>query len=92
MQGAQRELWNLSRAEGNNQCVDCGSANPEWVSISWGCFLCVTCAGIHRSLGVQTSRVMSIRYDTWTDDQVEFIKRNGNRHVNQVSIKIKINC
>jgi ADP-ribosylation factor GTPase-activating protein 1 len=44
--------------------------NVEWASCNLGIFLCQDCAGIHRSLGVDTSRVKSIKLDNWDDDQV----------------------
>lgn len=38
---------------GNQQCIDCGSKNPDWASVSYGALLCMRCCGRHRSLGVQ---------------------------------------
>ena len=55
---------------GNNHCCDCNSLDVEWASISHGTLICLECAGKHRSLGVQTSVVRSIKMDSWTPQQV----------------------
>lgn len=49
----------------NSACADCGQAPSEWVSINIGCFLCIECSGIHRSLGVHVSKVRSLTLDSW---------------------------
>lgn len=46
-------------------------AGPEWASVNIGVFLCIKCAGVHRVLSVQRSRVRSVRLDTWTEDMVK---------------------
>ncbi len=43
---------------------------PRWVVLNVGCFICIRCSGIHRSLGTHVSRVRSIELDDWTDDQL----------------------
>lgn len=37
------------------------SADPRWASTNLGCFLCIRCSGIHRSMGVHISRSASSR-------------------------------
>jgi Arf-GAP/coiled-coil/ANK repeat/PH domain-containing protein len=41
----------------NTTCSDCGTPNPEWVSLNLGVLVCIECSGIHRSLGVHISKV-----------------------------------
>jgi hypothetical protein len=49
----------------NRKCFDCDSSYPKWASLNHGIFICLNCAGVHRSLGVQTSFVRSITMDNW---------------------------
>lgn len=46
-------------------------SDPDWASVNLGVFVCINCAGIHRRLSVNVSRVRSIRLDTWTKEMVE---------------------
>jgi len=68
----------LTELPGNDRCMDCGSPDPEWASVSFGTLICMQCSGKHRSYGVQTSFVRSVRMDTWTHSQILAMLEGGN--------------
>ncbi|KAI0406449.1 hypothetical protein F4802DRAFT_606173 [Xylaria palmicola] len=80
----ERTLQDLVQSvAGNNVCADCGARNPSWASWNLGIFLCMRCAAIHRKLGTHISKVKSLSMDSWTNDQVESMKRVGNAASNK---------
>jgi hypothetical protein len=44
-------------------CADCGAPNSSWTSLNWGVTLCDACAGVHRGLGANVSKVRSLALD-----------------------------
>ena len=82
-------LWNakikkLSYQEGNRTCADCNNPYSQWVSINIGCFLCLRCAGVHRSIGAHITKIRSITLDNWTGQQYNFLRQLGNVKVNSI--------
>ncbi|PFH58738.1 hypothetical protein XA68_13298 [Ophiocordyceps unilateralis] len=69
---------------GNNRCADCHMPSPAWASWSLGVFLCMRCAAIHRKLGTHISKVKSLSMDSWTNEQVDNMRKVGNVVSNQV--------
>lgn len=69
----------------NTCCADCGQTPAEWVSINIGCFLCIECSGIHRSLGVHVSKVRSLTLDSWEMPLLVLLRDHlGNQVVNSI--------
>lgn len=81
------EVQELSQRPENRFCADCHRTNPRWAS--WALngkpcciFLCIDCSGIHRSMGVQVSKVKSVDLDDWSEEQLQSARDWGNARAN----------
>lgn len=79
--GVCESLWRIAS---NQQCADCSALMPEWASINLCVLLCEKCAGMHRSLGQNVSKVRSLKLDerVWTDDLIRVFLQLGNAKAN----------
>lgn len=70
----------------NKVCGDCAAANPEWASVNLLLIICQNCAGQHRALGSNLSKVRSLKMDNkvWTEPLIQLFVTYGNRLANQV--------
>jgi len=65
---------------GNDSCCDCGSARQaNWASVSHGIYISIEASGIHRSLGVKTSFVLSTTMDSWKPVHLRMMELGGNK-------------
>ena len=87
------EVNALLAAPGNHTCADCApgemalagsgkTQRPLWASVNLGVVLSVQAAGVHRKLGVQTSKVLSLTMDEWTSSDYRGMLDKGNDFVN----------
>lgn len=69
---------------GNMRCADCGNPDPKWASINLGITLCISCSGVHRSLGVHYTKVRSLTLDVWEPEILRVMMELGNEIVNKI--------
>ncbi|PUU80702.1 hypothetical protein B9Z19DRAFT_1113763 [Tuber borchii] len=75
----RRKLLEIQKRNGNNVCCDCNAPAPQWASPKFGIFICLTCAGIHRGLGVHISFVRSITMDSFKNEEIKRMEKGGNK-------------
>ncbi|XP_073808262.1 arf-GAP with Rho-GAP domain, ANK repeat and PH domain-containing protein 1 [Danio rerio] len=80
--GVCESVW---RVQANRICADCSSSMPEWASVNLCVLLCEKCAGAHRNLGQNISKVRSLKLDerVWTDDLIRVFLMLGNGKANK---------
>ena len=79
-QNAKHEkiLRELSKLEGNRQCMTCqghGGRAPQYACTTFGTFVCTTCSGVHREFQF---RVKSISNSHFTPEEVKTMQDAGN--------------
>ncbi|XP_044129972.1 arf-GAP with Rho-GAP domain, ANK repeat and PH domain-containing protein 3 isoform X1 [Bufo gargarizans] len=69
----------------NKTCADCKACNPDWASINLCVIICKQCAGLHRSLGTNISKVQSLKLDIsiWSNEIVQLFIILGNDRANR---------
>ncbi|KAM7484801.1 hypothetical protein LguiA_000810 [Lonicera macranthoides] len=76
----------LRKIPGNDLCAECSAHDPDWASLNLGILMCIECSGIHRNLGVQISKVRSIRLDVkvWEPTILDLFRTLGNSYCNSL--------
>ena len=79
-------LKELSKKPENMTCADCNHrlSGTPWCSVNLGIFICYTCSGQHRGLGVHISQVRSCNMDSFFADQMQVMKQVGNARARKV--------
>lgn len=88
---AEKQLIDIVNSRNNqNKCGECGSDYPTWASWNLGILLCGRCANIHKKVlqtngprGGPISKVKSLTLESWTADQIESLRRIGNKKAKQ---------
>ena len=62
----------------NKECFDCGSCNPEYISINNGVFICEDCLYIHNKFPKQISTTLKKNLSSLNSKELEFMYLGGN--------------
>eukprot|EP01051_Picozoa_sp_SAG22_P013519 SAG22_NODE_1525_length_4227_cov_3.189196_2_plen_886_part_00 len=79
--GSMELLKELQGLPGGDKCCDCGAPGPNWASSNNGALICLPCSGVHRLIGPDFSKMLSVKLDAWEPALVENM-RKGNAKVN----------
>ncbi|TVU28304.1 hypothetical protein EJB05_19817 [Eragrostis curvula] len=83
--GKTRKLKDLMMKSDNRICADCGAPDPKWASANIGVFLCLKCGDVHRALGPDISKVLSVTLDDWSDSDIDsMVEVGGNSYANSI--------
>merc|ERR1712062_839100 len=77
---SRKRLKEIRSQNGNNVCCECGKLNPQWISITYGIWVCIECSGKHRLLGLHIGHIKSITMDKWTEKEIEKVSYGGNKN------------
>lgn len=72
-----QELLDLRNQNQNFLCVDCSSANPDFVSTTYGIFICNSCYQRHKSLGPSISKIRDLQ-SKWSLEDIKVMQTGGN--------------
>lgn len=83
----EKALIDAINLRGNaNKCGECSQEYPTWASVNLGILLCGRCANCHKKVlsvlgprGGQISRVKSLTLELWNSEEIENLKRIGNK-------------
>lgn len=81
-----RQLVHLARKPENRTCADCSVPldHTVWAVLPHGAFVCRRCSLVHGALGPEVSRPRALDSGDWTRGELDLVRRNGNRRVNEV--------
>lgn len=72
------DLKKVIEVIGNDNCVDCGSDNPQYACLLNSVLLCFNCAEFHKSFDSHISSVSSLINDSWSPEELTILKLGGN--------------
>ena len=69
--------------EMNKECFDCGSPNPEFISINNAIFLCRNCSYLHKQFPDEISEIISNNLYKLDEKELYYLYYGGNRKLSE---------
>ena len=69
--------------EMNKECFDCGSPNPEFISINNAIFLCRNCSYLHKKFPEEISKIISNNLYKLEETELYYLYYGGNRKMSE---------
>ncbi len=67
----------ILKSKGNDKCIDCGTEDPQFISINNGVFICFNCASVHKTIGEEISKLQNISEDL-DEAELNLLYNGGN--------------
>ena len=67
----------------NKECFDCGSLNPEYISINNAIFLCEKCSYLHRTFSIEISKIIYNDLYKLEENELYYLYFGGNRKLSE---------
>ena len=67
----------------NNECFDCGSPNPKYISINNAIFLCGNCSKLHKTFPLEISRIINNNLYKLDEKELYYLYFGGNRKLSE---------
>ena len=73
----------IKNDEMNNECFDCGSSNPEYISINNGIFICKKCIYNHFKFPDEISKLLKNNLESLKQTELCYLYYGGNKRLSE---------
>ena len=77
-------IKSIIKDEMNNECFDCGSSNPEFISINNAIFLCRNCSLLHNTFPLEISQIINNNLSKLDEKELYYLYFGGNRRLSKL--------
>ena len=77
-------IKSIMNDEMNNECFDCGSSNPQFISINNAIFLCRNCSNLHKTFPLEISKIINNNLYKLDEKELYYLFFGGNRRLSEL--------
>ena len=77
-------IKSIMNEEMNNECFDCGSSNPQFISINNAIFLCRNCSNLHKTFPLEISKIINNNLYKLDEKELYYLFFGGNRRLSEL--------